>query len=128
MPSTRIETRAGWLAGRQAELIDAVQAALIAGISIPETDRTIRIVEYAPDSFSVRPDAGPRYTIVEISMFAGRSIDAKRRLYAALAEAFARFDVPAADLLVIVHDLPRENWSTRGVALIDVDLGFTIEV
>lgn len=128
MPSTRIDTRAGWIGTRHEALIAAVQSALIAAIHIPENDRTIRIMEYPDTGFAMRPGAGPRYTIVEIAMFSGRSIDAKRRLYAALAEAFATFGVPAEDLMIIVHDLPRENWSTNGVALCDVDLGFKVEV
>lgn len=80
MPSTRIETRAGWLGTRHADLISAVQAALVEGIRIPETDRTIRILEYPSESFAAKPGAGPHYTIVEINMFSGRSIEAKRRL------------------------------------------------
>ncbi len=128
MPSTRIETRVGWLDGRQKQLIDAVQTALVEGIRIPEDDVAIRLLEYPEDSFASPPGRGPEYTVIEISMFAGRSIEAKRQLYAALASQLAPFGIAPGDLFVIVHDEPRENWSTRGVPLSDVDLGFKIEV
>ena len=128
MPSTRIETRVGWLDGRQKQLIDAVQAALVEGIRIPEDDVSIRLMEYPETSFACPPGRGSHYTIIEISMFSGRSIDAKRRLYAALAAHLAPLGIEPADLFVIVHDEPRENWSARGVALSDVDLGFEVEV
>lgn len=128
MPSTRIETRAGWLAGRQAELLEAVQRALVEGIRIPEGDRCIRLHELPAQAVLAPPDRGARYTVIEISMFKGRSLDAKRRLYAALARELATFDVPARDVKVLIHEPERENWSVGGVALSDVELSFKIEV
>jgi phenylpyruvate tautomerase PptA (4-oxalocrotonate tautomerase family) len=128
MPSSRIETRAGWIGDRHAELIAAVQRALVEGIRIPENDRCVRILEYPAHAFAAASDRGPNYTIVEISMFAGRSLDAKRRLYAALAREFAAFGVPARDLKIIIHDVPRENWGLGGQAASDIQLGFTVEV
>ena len=67
MPSTRIETRAGWIGDRHEALIAAVQSALIEGIRIPENDRDIRIVEYAQHAFAAPPGRGPNYTVIEIS-------------------------------------------------------------
>ena len=128
MPSTRIETRAGWLAGRHAELIAAVQRALVEGIRIPKNDRDIRILEYPREASAPPPDRGERFTHIEISMFAGRSIEAKRRLYAALQQELAAFGLGERDLKVVIHDLPRENWSVGGKALSDVELEFKVDV
>lgn len=128
MPSTRIETQAGWLGARQADLLEAVQRALIEGIRIPEGDRCVRLHELPPEAMLPRPGRSEKYTVIEISMFKGRSIEAKRRLYAALARELAAFDVPANDVKVLIHEPERENWSVGGVALSDVELGFTVEV
>ena len=128
MPSTRIETRAGWIGDRHGSIIEAVQRALVEGIRIPEGDRFIRILEYPAQAFAAASDRGPTYTIVEISMFSGRSHDAKRRLYAALAREFAAFGVPASDLKIIIHDVPRENWGLRGHSAADIELGFKVDV
>jgi phenylpyruvate tautomerase PptA (4-oxalocrotonate tautomerase family) len=128
MPSTRIETRAGWIGDRHADLIAAVQRALVEGIRIPEGDRFVRVLEYPGHAFAAGPEKGPNYTIIEISMFSGRSHDAKRRLYAALVREFAAFGVPASDLKIIIHDVPRENWGLGGKSAADIELGFTVEV
>src|SRR5687767_10771406 len=128
MPSTRIETRAGWIAGRHDELIAAVQRALVEGIRIPEQDRCVRVLEYAPAAFAAPPGRGAGYTVIEISMFSGRSLEAKRRLYTALARELAAFGVAENDLKVIVHDVPRENWGLRGKAASDIELGFKVDV
>lgn len=128
MPSTRLETRAGWINGRHAEIIAAVQRALVAGILIPEDDLCVRILEYPPEAFASSPRSGPLFTLVEISMFAGRSLEAKRRLYRALCDEMRAFGLAPADLKVVIHDEPRENWSVGGVALCDVEQRFKIDV
>lgn len=128
MPSTRIETRAGWIGDRHEALIAAVQRALVDGIRIPEQDRDIRIIEYPAHGFAPPPGRGASYTVVEVAMFTGRSIEAKRRLYAALTRELATFGVAASDLKVIVHDVPRENWGLGGKSAVDIELGFKVDV
>ncbi len=128
MPSTRIETRAGWIGDRHAALIAAVQRALVEGLRIPENDRCIRVLEYPEHAFAPPPGRGENYTVIEICLFSGRSLDAKRRLFAALAREFAAFGVAAADLKVCLIEVPRENWGLRGQSAIDIELSFRIEV
>lgn len=128
MPSTRLETRAGWIGNRHEALIAAVQRALVEAIRIPEQDRDIRIVEYPLHSFAPPTGKGATYTVVEIALFTGRSIEAKRRLYAALVGELAAFGIAASDLKIILHDVPRENWGLGGKAAVDIELGFKVEV
>ena len=127
MPSTRIETAADWLTDPGA-LIAAVQDAIVDGIRVPQGDRDLRVLEYPAHSFAAPHGKGPRYTVVEMSMFTGRSLEAKRRLYAALAATFERFGVPAGDLKVFIHEVDRENWGLGGKAASDIELDFKIDV
>ncbi|OEO28577.1 4-oxalocrotonate tautomerase [Devosia insulae DS-56] len=128
MPSTRLETRAGWIGDRHEQLIAAVQRALVEGIRIPEQDRDIRILEYPAHAFAPPNGKGANYTIVEISLFTGRSVDAKRRLYAALVNELGAYGITPSDLKVVLHDVPRENWGLGGKAAVDIELGFKVEV
>ena len=128
MPSTRIETRRGWLGEQRGGVIEAVQRALVAGILIPETDRCVRLVEFDADAMLVPPHVGERYVVIEISLFAGRSIEAKRRLYAALVAELAPFGLAAHDVKVILHEVPRENWGLSGKPGSEIELGFKVDV
>lgn len=128
MPSTRLETRLGWIGDRHAEVIEAVHKAIVEGILIPQSDRHIRIMEYPHHAFAAAPHNGPNYTVVEITLFAGRSDDAKRRLYSAVAKSLEPFGVPAGDVTVILKEVPRENWGFAGVSALDFQLNFKIEV
>lgn len=128
MPSTRIETRAGWLGARRRPLIDAVQRALVTGFLLPETDRDVRLLEYEDACFLVPPGRGPHYLVVEVTLFRGRSLDAKRRFYAALVDELAGFDVPAADIKTILVEVDPVNWGLKGVPASELDFGFRVDV
>jgi phenylpyruvate tautomerase PptA (4-oxalocrotonate tautomerase family) len=128
MPSTRIETRRGWLGPKRRDFIEAVQRALVAGILIPEQDRCVRLHEIDDEAFIAPAHVGPHYTIIEISLFTGRSIEAKRRLYAALVRELDPFGLAAGDIKVILHEVPRENWGLRGVPASEIELGFKVDV
>lgn len=128
MPSTRLETRTGWIAGRHAALAAAIQQAMVEAIKIPAGDRNIRILEYPPEAFLPPTGKGPNFTILEISLFSGRSLDAKRKLYAGLNAALAPFGLAEGDVTVILHEVPRENWGLGGKAATDIELGFRIDV
>ena len=128
MPSTRFETNSGWINGRHAEIVAAVQRALIEGIRIPDTDRDIRILEYPEGSFYPPPGRGAAYSVLEISMFSGRSREAKGRLYAALKRELGAFGIAEGDLKVIVHDVHFDNWGLRGKPADPATLTFKVDV
>ncbi|HZY68077.1 MAG TPA: tautomerase family protein [Devosia sp.] len=128
MPSTRLETSAGWIDGRHAAIADAIQRALVESIRIPEADRDIRIVEIPAEAFFAPPGRSAHYAVLEIAMFSGRSPEAKARLYAALQRELAAFGLVEGDLKVIIHDLPFENWGLRGAPANPATLTFKVDV
>jgi phenylpyruvate tautomerase PptA (4-oxalocrotonate tautomerase family) len=129
MPLVTIETRRGLPPELKRGMLDAVHEALVDCFRIPDHDRTQRVVEHAPEDFEVPPGRGPRYTLVTIVAFAGRSLEAKRALYKTIADRFEALGVPRLDVLIVLHEEPRENWGMRGgVAGCDVELGFEVKV
>ncbi|MEQ1771192.1 MAG: tautomerase family protein [Devosia sp.] len=128
MPSTRFETRAGWIGNRHAALNAAIQRALVEGIRIPEDDKCVRILEYPADAFLVPAGRGPGYSVLEITMFSGRSREAKARLYSALQRELSAFGLAEGDLLVIVNDVPFGNWGLRGQPADPTTIGFKVDV
>jgi phenylpyruvate tautomerase PptA (4-oxalocrotonate tautomerase family) len=129
MPTITIETRRGLSPETKRQLFDAVHAALMAAFKIPDHDRSQRLIEYAPEDFEIPPGKGERYTLVSIEAFAGRSVDAKRALYAEIVGRFEAAGIPKTDVLIVLRDIPLENWGLRGgIAACDLDLGFKIAV
>ncbi len=122
MPHIRIETLAGWAGARRAEVMDAVQRALVEALRLPAGERHMLLQEHDPACWALPSTHGPRYTRIEIAMFPGRSTDAKRRLYQALVRALEGVGVPAGDVEVVLLEIARENWGLRGgQAACDID-------
>ncbi|HVZ71533.1 MAG TPA: tautomerase family protein [Polyangia bacterium] len=130
MPLIKIETRRGHVTPDVKKgLFDAVHEALVACFKIPDHDRAQIFVEHAAEDFEIPPPRGPRFTVVTITAFAGRSVDAKRALWKAIADRFEALGIPRLDTYFILHEEPKENWGLRGGVIgTDLDFGFKIEV
>ena len=71
----------------------------------------------------------PRYTIVEISMFEGRSVETQKNFIRLLFERAQRgFDLASADLEVTSAETPKHNWGFRGQPGDEVALNYKVEV
>jgi Tautomerase enzyme len=128
MPNTLIATRAGWITD-PAAVIDAVHSALREALKIPEWDRTLRLIEHPAAHFAVPPGRGEKFTLVEVTMFSGRSMDVKRALYRAIVGNLAALGVPSLDIKIALIETPPENWGLRGgMPASEIDLGFKIDV
>ncbi len=109
--------------------MDAVYRAQREALGVPEHDRQIRYVEHRPEHFAVPPGRTENYTVVEISLFAGRSLAAKRALYQAIVRNLGALGIEAGDIFIVLHEIPLENWGIRGgVPASDVELGFKVDV
>ena len=129
MPLIRVEIREGWSPTEKAGLLDAIHAAAVEALGIPDEDRTQILTEHPAEAFEIPPGKGDRFTLVEITMFAGRSLDAKRRLYRALVTNLGRLGIPPSDVLIVLHEAPLENWGIRGgTPASDVDMGFEVGI
>jgi phenylpyruvate tautomerase PptA (4-oxalocrotonate tautomerase family) len=129
MPLIRVEIREGWSHAEKARLLDAVHAAAVEALRIPDEDRTQILTEHAADAFEFPPGKGDRFTLIQVTMFAGRSLDAKRRLYQAVVGNLGRLGIPPSDVLIVLHEVALENWGIRGgTPASDVDLGFEVDV
>lgn len=128
MPSTRIATGT-WAIGREREVLEAVQSALVEGLRIPAWDRDVTLDLYGPDRRLVPDGRSDRYTVVEVKLFAGRTIEAKRALYKAMVNRLVSLGVPGEEINIVLVEVARENWGLRGgIPASDVDLGYKVDV
>lgn len=129
MPITRIEVKKPWPEKQQQYLINATHAAMMEALKIPEHDRLIRYIEHRPEHFVTPARTSENYTLVEISMFPGRALDAKRKLYQNIVMSFAELGIEPNDIRIVLHEIPMDNWGIRGgVPASDIDLGYKIDV
>ncbi len=131
MPSVQIQIRRSIAVEEELAIMEAVHASLREAFKIPAEDRNVRLLAHEPHRFACPPHlARPeRFTLIEIDGFLGRSLDAKRSLYAKIVEKLSKLDIPKDHAIIVLREIPTENWGIRGgVAACDLDLGFKINV
>jgi 4-oxalocrotonate tautomerase len=52
--------------------------------------------------------------VVIVEMWEGRTDEQKSRLIKGITKAFEEIGVRAEHLTIIIHDVPKTNWGTRG--------------
>lgn len=66
---------------------------------------------------------------MEITAFAGRTVDAKRLLYKNIIDNLKKLGIDAMDIFIVICEEPLENWGIRGgIPASDLDLGFKVDV
>ena len=119
----------GQLESRRTVLSDAIHAAVMSALDYPAEKRFHRFIGLEPEDFIYPPDRGADYTVIEISMFAGRSEQAKRQL---ITELFRRIADDAGiaphSVEITITETPRVNWGIRGQNAADLALNYSVEV
>jgi 4-oxalocrotonate tautomerase family enzyme len=114
---------------RRAALSHAIHGAIMAALEYPADKRFQRFVALDDEDFIHPDDRGDDYTIIEISMFEGRSEAAKRRL---IAELFDRIEreagIPTHSVEITITETPKVNWGIRGQNAANLALGYHVEV
>ncbi|MEN6328834.1 MAG: tautomerase family protein [Methanobacteriaceae archaeon] len=130
MPLVKIEIREGKSREYKKAILDGVHHALVEALKIPDSDRFQRIYELSRDKFEVPPDRTDQATIIEIKMFPGRSLEAKKRLYQCIIRNLKNNPgIDGYDVVIILLEPPLHNWGIRGgQPASEVDLGFDLEV
>jgi phenylpyruvate tautomerase PptA (4-oxalocrotonate tautomerase family) len=129
MPLSKIEVRRNRPASEVTALIEAVYQAQREALKVPEGDRQIRYIEHKPEHFEVPPGKTENFTLVEITLFPGRSLEAKRSLYQSIVRRFGELGISQTDIFIVLNEPPLENWGIRGgVPASEVDIGFKIDV
>jgi len=117
------------LGRRRTSLKKAIHGAVMAALEYPADKCFQRFIGLDDEDFIHPEDRGADYTIIEISMFEGRSDDAKRTL---IAELFKRVEVEAGiaphSLEITITETPKVNWGIRGANAADLTLGYKVEV
>ena len=113
----------------KAKLSDAIHSCVVDALQFPRDKRAHRFFSMDGSDFYYPASATARYTIVEISMFEGRSVDTKKALIRLLFERIgAQCDRLPNEIEVTISETPRHNWGFRGLPGDEVGLSYKVEL
>jgi 4-oxalocrotonate tautomerase family enzyme len=108
---------------------DAIHHSAMDALGLPEEKRFHRFLGLDAADFIYPGDRSRQYTIIEVSMFEGRSAEAKanfiRDIFARLEEACG---ISPQDVEITITETPRENWGIRGLPANELALNYRVEV
>ena len=117
------------LAQRRTALSEAIHEAIMIALDYPPEKKFQRFISLDAGDFIYPKDRGPDYTIIEISMFEGRSEAAKRTLIAELIDHVrTKTGIEPHSLEITITETPKVNWGIRGQNAADLALGYRVEV
>jgi len=123
MPLARIDLPAGKPASYRRAVADVVYEAMIETLHAPKDDRFQVIGEHAADTLIIDPTylgiaRSADALIVQLTLNEGRTVEAKKAFYKAVADGLhARVGLRREDVVINLVEVKKENWSFgNGVA------------
>jgi 4-oxalocrotonate tautomerase family enzyme len=113
----------------KARMSDVIHSCVVDALSFPQDKRAHRFFPLDREDFYYPAGRTERYTILEISMFEGRSVEAKKHLIRLLFERMqAELGLDPADLEITITETPKHNWGFRGQPGDEIGLNYKVEV
>lgn len=130
MPLVKIEMVKGKSDDYKKAVLNSVHQALVACFKIPDDDRMQRLYELEKKHFEISSNKSDDFIIIELTVFKGRSDEAKKTLYQAIVDNLHHsIGINKNDVLIVINEPPLENWGIGGgKPASEVDLGFDINV
>ena len=129
MAQVKVYGLASSLANIRTALSDAIHESLMEAFGLPREKRFQRFFALGREEFLFPTDRSDSYTIIEISVFEGRSTEAKKRLITTLfSRVEARAKVLPRDLEITIFETPRASWGIRGTPGDELTLDYKVEV
>ncbi len=113
----------------KAKLSDVIYSCVVDALDFPEDKRFHRFFPLDPSDFYYPSGRTTKYTIIEISMFEGRSVEAKKHLIRLLFErVHQQLNILPQDLEITITETPKHNWGFRGTPGDEIELNYKVEV
>lgn len=110
-------------------LSDVIHSCIVDALAFPPDKRAQRFFPMEEEDLHFPASATARYTIIEISMFEGRSVEAKKRLIRLLFERIcARLPRLPNEVEITITETPRHNWGFRGQPGDEIGLPYKVHV
>ena len=110
-------------------LSDVIHSCVVDALQYPPDKRAHRFFSLERADFFYPTGRTDKYTIVEFSMFEGRSVEAKKNLIRLLFERCERdCGIAPNDLEITISETPKHNWGFRGLPGDEHSLDYKVNV
>lgn len=117
------------LAPIRQQLSDVIHGCVVEALQFPQNKRAHRFIGLERADFFWPDGRTDAYTILEITMIAGRTVEAKKRLIRLLFDRIQdEVGIAHQDIEICILESPAANWGFRGMHGDEVKLDYKIAV
>jgi hypothetical protein len=110
-------------------LSDVINKCMVDALSFPENKRAHRFFPMDPSDFYYPEGRSSAYTVIEVSMMEGRSIEAKKNLIHLLFDRIeSEIGLSPADVEITIVESPSCNCGFRGLTGDEAKLNYKVNV
>jgi phenylpyruvate tautomerase PptA (4-oxalocrotonate tautomerase family) len=113
----------------KAQLSDVINQCMVEALEYPENKRAHRFFPMDSEDFYTPEGRSDAYTVIEISMMSGRSVEARKQLIHLLFKRIeSNLGISPIDVEITLFECPPENWGFRGMTGDEAKLDYRIDV
>lgn len=111
------------------KLSDAINECMVEALSYPDNKQAHRFIPLEREDFYYPEGRSDAYTVIEISMMEGRSVEAKKRLIKLLFQRIeSAVGVDPINVEITISESPASNWGFRGMTGDEASLDYKVDV
>jgi len=110
-------------------LSNIIHSCMVDALEYPLDKKFHRFFPMDKEDFYFASERTESYTIIEISMFEGRTIQAKKQLVKLLFERINnKLNISPQDVEITIFETPKHNWGIRGLAGDELALNYKVNI
>ena len=111
------------------QLSDVIHECVVEALQFPQDKRAHRFFSLEKEDMIYPSGRTDAYTIIEITLITGRTIETKKKLIRLLFDSIQeKLQITHLDIEVCIYESPACNWGFRGQHGDEVTLNYTINV
>lgn len=111
------------------KLSDLLHSCVVDAFSFPGDKRFHRFFPMNKEDFIFPEGRSDRYTIIELSLFEGRSVESKKKFIRLIYERFHKeLNIGNEDIEITIFETPKCNWGIRGKPGDELALNYQVNV
>ena len=110
-------------------LSNVIHSCIVEALEFPSDKKFHRFFPMDQENFYYASERTDAYTVIEVSMFEGRTIETKKQLIRLLFERLNReLNISPKDLEITIFETPKHNWGIRGLPGDELALNYNVNV
>ncbi|WP_332697823.1 tautomerase family protein [Halalkalibacter lacteus] len=110
-------------------LSNVIHSCMVEALEFPSDKKFHRFFPMDKEDFYFASGRTESYTVIEISMFEGRTVEAKKHLINLLFERInSELSISPQDVEITIFETPKHNWGIRGLPGDELALNYKVNV